>query len=332
MKALCFAAHGEPADVLTLQDLPSPPLGPGQVRVRMRLAPVNPSDVGYIRGRYGKSPSRFPAVPGFEGVGEVIESRGLIGRYLRGRRVSVLAEGQGTWAEEVVVDARRAIPVPSSIPDEQAAAYFINPATAFLLARRVHVLSPGAWLLQTGANSQVGRMVVRLGRHFGFRTVNVVRRPDAAEELRGLGAEACVVHDAAVNTEEELRGSLREVTGGQPIQAAIDCIGGELGSRILRGLGEGGRMVVFGTMSDAPLEVPSRVLMTADRTLSGFWLGPWMARQSLPGKLGIIRELGKLHRAGLFSSVIAGVSTLSQFREAFEARPHDGKLLIRTSP
>lgn len=329
MKALCFTDHGEPADVLTLRDLPSATVGPGQVRVRMRLAPVNPSDMSYVRGRYGKAPSSFPAVPGFEGTGEVVEARGLLGKLLLRKRVSVLAEDQGTWAQEVVVDARRAIPVPASIPDEQAAAYFINPATAYLLTRRVHSLRPGEWLLQTGANSQVGRMVARLGRHFGFRTVNVVRRQEAAEELRDLGADTCVIHDATQDSEEEFRRAVHKATAGEPVRAAIDCIGGELGSRTLRALDERGRLVVYGTMSDKSLEVPSRVLMTGDRTLSGFWLGPWMARQSLLSKIGIVRSLGKLHRAGLFASDIGRVVPLEQFREPIQSGSRDGKTLFR---
>jgi len=331
MNALCFHEHGLPEQVLRLEHCPSPALGAGQVRVRMRLAPVNPSDRNFVRGTYGKSPETFPAIPGFEGVGEVVEARGLLGTFLKGKRVSVLADRQGTWAEEVVVDAKRAIAVPESIPDEQAAVYFINPATAYLLTQKVHRLGRGDWLLQTGASSQVGRMVVRLGGHLGFRTVNLVRSAESAAELKTLGGDACLVHDPERDSFQDLASAVTAATGGEPVRCAIDCIGGTLGSRVLRVLSPGGRLVVYGTMSDAPLEVPSRVLMTADRSISGFWLGPWMAKEPLLAKLGIVRRLRSLHLAGLFRSEIGGTYGFAEFGRALEraAGGSQGKVLLR---
>lgn len=333
MNALQFHHHGPPEQVLQLQNIPAPPLGPNQVRVRLRLAPVNPSDRNYIRGTYGKSPDTFPAIPGFEGMGQVVESRGLLGKLIQGKRVSVLADRQGTWAEEVVVDAKRAIAVPDEVPDEQAAVYFVNPATAYLLTQRVHPLHRGEWLLQTGASSQVGRMVVRLGRHFGFRTLNIVRSAESAEELKRLGADACLIHDATRDSFEDLSNAASTALAGAPVRYGIDCIGGPLGSRVLRLLSSGGRLVVYGTMSDAPLEIPSRVLMTADRSLAGFWLGPWMARASLLTKLGIIRKLRSLHLAGLFRSEIAGTFPFAEVALAI-ARAEassQGKILLSPS-
>ena len=332
MNALQFHEHGPPEQVLRLEDVPAPALGPNQVRVRMRLAPVNPSDRNYIRGTYGKSPETFPAIPGFEGMGEVVESRGLLGKFLQGKRVSVLADRQGTWAEEVVVEAKRAIAVPDAVPDVQAAVYFINPATAYLLTQKVHRLGRGDWLLQTGASSQVGRMVIRLGRHLGFRTLNIVRSAESAEELRGLGADGCVVHDASRHSFEDFSDKVSSALGGAPVRSAIDCIGGALGSRVLRKLSPEGRLVVYGTMSDAPLEVPSRVLMTADRSISGFWLGPWMAKASLLTKLGILRRLRALHLAGLFRSEIAGTYVFGEVRRALEQVAEGGKGKVLLCP
>jgi NADPH2:quinone reductase len=172
-------------------------------------------------------------------------------------------------------------------------------------------------------------MIVRLGRAFGFKTVNIVRRADAAEELRGLGADACVVHDTTIHPDEDFRSKVREATGEEPLSAAIDCIGGETGSRALRILGDQSRLVVYGTMSNEPLTVPSRTLMSGDRTLSGFWLGPWMARQSLLSKIGIVRSLGKLHREGVFTTAMGTAFPVEQFRDALRAEPRAGKILLR---
>src|SRR5439155_10231340 len=94
--------------------------------------------------------------------------------------------------EYAVVPARQLIPLPDDIPDEQAAAFFVNPASALAMTRYVLQVPAGEWLLQTAAGSALGRMVLRLGKHFGFRTINVVRRREQAEELRRAGADAVI--------------------------------------------------------------------------------------------------------------------------------------------
>src|SRR5438105_13212660 len=115
MKAVVFECFGEPREVLAVREVPTPEPGPGQVRVRMLLSPVNPSDLLVVRGQYGKVPT-LPATPGFEGVG-VIEQAGpgflRILRGLRpGRRVAVLNGQGGNWQEQVVLPARQVVPVP----------------------------------------------------------------------------------------------------------------------------------------------------------------------------------------------------------------------------
>src|SRR4051812_17420651 len=98
MKAIRFEQFGEPAQVLRVVGLPDPEPGPGQVLVRMIAAPINPSDLLVVRGRYGVLPS-LPATPGFEGVGVVEKAGpGLFGKLLKGRRVAVLNQAGGNWA------------------------------------------------------------------------------------------------------------------------------------------------------------------------------------------------------------------------------------------
>src|SRR5436305_1511607 len=212
MKAIVFDRFGDPAEVLQVRDVPVPEPGRGQVRVRMTASPVNPSDLLVVRGQYGRLP-RLPATPGFEGVG-VVEAvgGGLLGRLRRlkpGKRVAVLNGTGGNWQEQVVVPVRQVVPVPADLPDEQVATFFVNPASALVMVRHVLRVPPGAWLLQTAAGSALGRMVIRLGRHYGFRTLNVVRRKEQAEELLRAGG------DAAVSTNDEsLEERVQAITGG----------------------------------------------------------------------------------------------------------------------
>jgi len=128
MKALLLHRHGEPEEVLRLEEIDSPVPGPGEVRVRMRLSPVNPSDFNTIRGTYRESLSRAiwnhgaetlffdpdrmrplvspPVSPGTDGMGVVEESGGgWLARRLLGKRVVVLGSTSGNWREQVVVPA-----------------------------------------------------------------------------------------------------------------------------------------------------------------------------------------------------------------------------------
>ena len=191
MKAVVCEKWGDPAEVLQVQDLPTPEPGRGQVRVHMLVTPINPSDLLMVRGVYGRLPP-LPAVPGFEGVGVVEAGEGLLAKLRMNRRVAVPNGGGGNWAEQVVVPARQVWPVPSALTDEQAATFFVNPASALVMTRYVLGVPPGAWLIQTAAGSALGRMVIRLGRQFGFRTINIVRRREQAEELQREGADAVV--------------------------------------------------------------------------------------------------------------------------------------------
>src|SRR5262249_47464965 len=152
----------------------------------------------------------------------------------------------------VVVSAMRVVPLSSQIPDDQAATFFVNPATAFIMTRLVLKVPPQVWLLQTAAGSTLGRMVIRLGRHFGFRTINVVRRREQAEELLRAGGDAAIATDS-----ESLEDRVQELTGGMGVRFALDAVGGATGSAAARSLSRGGRLLVFGTLSEEPLSLPS---------------------------------------------------------------------------
>src|SRR6185437_979934 len=255
MKAIVCDRWGEPEEVLQVRDVPEPTPGRGEVRVRMIASPINPSDLLTVRGQYGRQPP-LPATPGFEGVGVVEAGSGLLARRVMGRRVAVLNSGGGNWKAHVVIPARQAVPVPKELTDEQAATFFVNPASALIMTRYVLQVPPGAWLLQTAAGSTLGRMVIRLGQRFGFRTLNVVRRREQAEELLRLGGTAAIA-----TNEESLSDRVRALTNGEGVLYALDAVGGAIGSEVVHNLGRGGRMVAYGTLAGEPLSLDSRTLM-----------------------------------------------------------------------
>jgi NADPH:quinone reductase-like Zn-dependent oxidoreductase len=330
MKVIIFDRLGNPEDVLQVREFPNPEPGQGQVRVRMICSPINPSDLLMVRGEYGRLPP-LPATPGFEGCG-IVEANGggLLGRLRLGRRVAVLNPQGGNWQEYVIVPAKLTVPVSRQVPDEQAATFFVNPASAWIMTRSVLKIPSGGWLLQTAAGSALGRMVIRLGIHYGFRTINVVRRKEQGEELRRLGADAVIC-----SSEESLEERAKAITGGAGPLFGIDAVGGETGSAVVRALAPGGRLLVYGSLSGKPITVDSRVLISEDKRIEGFWLSTWARNQSILTMLRLFRRINQLLAAGILTTQIEASFPLEEIKAAVKAanqpgRP--GKVLLRIRP
>ena len=329
MKAAVIESFGEPAEVLKVREVPDPVPGPGEVRVRMILSPVNPSDVLVVQGRYGVLP-KLPSTPGFEGVGIVEEiGPGFPGRVLlrKGMRVVAINSAGGNWAERTIIPWRQARPIAADIPDEQAAAFFVNPATVLALARHVLAVPRGEWLLQSAAGSTLGRMMINLGRSDGFKTLNVVRRREAIDELRGLGADAVIS-----SSEGPIDEQVRRVTGSDGVRHAIDPVGGETATAVFRSLAPGGRLILYGTLSNQPMTVDPRLVISGPRSVEGFWLGHWMRARSIPASLTLFREIANLIRRGVLRSEIGQIYHLEEIHKAVqeaESVGRRGKILLR---
>lgn len=327
MKAAVFSQFGDPAEVLEVREVPTPEPGPGEVRVRMIASPINPSDTMFVEGRYGVRPTP-PATPGFEGVGVVDKAGpGLMGRLTVGKRVVAINNKGGNWAEYAVIPWKQARPVPADIGDDQAAAFFVNPMTAVALTRHVLAVPKGEWLLISAAGSTLGKMIIRLGRRDGFKTLCVVRRSEAKQELIDLGADAVVS-----SSEGPVPEQVRRITGDDGPRYALDPIGGEAGTAVYRSLGKGGRLVVYGSLTDQPIAVDPRSLITTRTSVEGFWLGYWMAERSIPRALLLFREVAALIREGVLAADIGASYPLDRVGDAVREAAkvgRGGKVLLR---
>lgn len=330
MKAIVFDRFGDPREVLQVRDVPMPEPGPDQVRVRMLASPINPSDLMVVRGRYGRLPT-LPATPGFEGVG-VIDAAGpgllRIVRGLRpGRRVAVLNSHGGNWQECVVLPARQVVPVPDDLPDDQVATFFVNPATALVMTRWVLRLGSGDWLLQSAAGSALGRMLIRLGRHAGYRTINLVRRREQVDDIKQLGGDA-VICTGAENIEERVQA----VTQGKGVLHALDAVGSDTGLAMIRCLAPRGRMLVYGALSSDPMPLEPRLLMVGQKRLEGFWLSEWVKQQGILTMLKLFRQITQLLRLQVLSTQVEASFTPEQIQDAVakvETPGRNGKVLLR---
>jgi NADPH:quinone reductase-like Zn-dependent oxidoreductase len=326
MRAVRFAEFGEPVDVLTAETLPAPAPGEGEVLLRMRARPVNPSDLSMLRGRYGQLPP-LPATPGLEGVGEVEALGPGVDSVSVGRRMVPLGVSPGTWAELMVVPAARLVPVPDGVSDEAAAQLVVNPLSAWVMVVDELDVQPGEWLLQNAAGSTLGRVVLQLARARGFRTINVVRRAEQGEELLALWGDEVIVTDR-----EDVGERVREITAGEGVVKAIDAVGGELGGRIAAALAPRGTLITYGRLSgEASVPLDSRLQIFAGTTVRGFWLARWFqevppaqVEQTIATVLGLMAE-------GVVDPPVEARYDLADVREAVahSERPgRSGKVLL----
>ncbi|MER3415319.1 MAG: zinc-binding dehydrogenase [Gemmataceae bacterium] len=327
MKAVLFDRFGPAEEVLQVREVPAPRPSRGQVLVRMIASPINPSDLLFVEGVYGRRPT-LPATPGFEGVGRVIESGGgLLGWRVLGRRVAVLNAQGGNWQELVVIPARQAVPLPEDLSDEQAATFFVNPATVLAMLEHVLRVRRGDWLAQTAAGSALGRMIIRYAARYGLHTINIVRRRDIVSDLKNLGAD-----EVLVQGQDDILARIMACTANRGVSYVLDAVGGEIGSLLVESLAPGGRMLVYGTLSQQPLTLAPRHLMTGMRRVEGFWLSEWARRQRALTMLRLFRKIARCLRMGILSTAIEETYPMAAIAEAVRAakKPgRQGKILVQ---
>jgi NADPH:quinone reductase len=328
MRALELRAYDARLESLALVECPVPRPGPGQVLIRVAAAPINPSDLMFVRGLYGFR-KELPAIPGFEGSGTVVAAgRGLMPRLFLGRRVAcAAAEARnrwGTWAEYLVTSADTVVPLSRSVDLEQGATMLVNPLSAWALvdiARRGHHRA----VIQTAAASALGKMVVRLGRRFSLPVINVVRRSEQAEELRSLGAQHTVV---AADPDFDRRLTLLARRLGATL--ALEAVAGDLTRRVLDAMPRGGRALVYGGLSLEPARVNPAALIFEGKHLSGFWLSEWLRGMSMWDRLRVARQVQRMLAGDLRTRVQArmpleaGFNALEQYAQNMSA----GKVLF----
>lgn len=328
MRSLIVREWGEPTEKLHLEGCNLREPRWNEVRVRMVLSPINPSDLMMIRNRYGRQPA-LPCVPGFEGVGVVEAGRGPLAWRVMNRRVAVIAREGGAWASHCLIPAIRAIPLSSAIPDEQAASFFVNPVTAWAMIRKVLQVPKGAWIVQTAAAGAVGQMIIRLGKRMGFRTVNVIRTETQLEYLLKLGADKVIVANG-----EDITDKILHAMNGELAFGGLDPVGGATGAALIPCLGRHGRLLLYGRLSSDPLPIKPGRIMAGMRKIEGFWLSEWTEDQSKFTMWRTLRQVGKAMAEGVLYSPVGKIFPVEQFQTAIheaETQGKPGKVLLRFS-
>ena len=326
MRQLQLIAHGEPSDVIELKTVPEPPLGQDDVLISMEAAPMNPSDFLFVRGTYGIQPA-FPSPLGGEGVGRVAKIGSRVNVALRGKRVLILSTyEQGTWADEVVAEVRNIVPMSDEADPLQLSMIGINPATAYLLLNRYVSLMPGDWIGQTAANAAMGQYIIALAKLAGVKTLNVVRRKEAAEQVRQWGGDRVVLQG------DNLHKDIEEALDGKKLSLVLDTVGGTPVGELAKSLKPGGSIVVYAMQGGQFPAISPKDFIYRGLSLHGFWLINWLRNAPRTEIEEIYQKLGDLVADGSLSAAVEHVYPLDQFKEAFKQSlksNRSGKVLFR---
>jgi len=316
---------GEPA--LCVGEVPAPALEPGTLRLRVAATAVNRADLLQAKGLYPPPPGASEVL-GLECAGQVLEVAEGVEEWTVGDRAMALLAGGG-YAEEVVVHAGSALPVPASLTLEEAAAVPEVFFTVFLNVFQLAALPEGGSVLVHGGGSGIGTASIQLVKHAGGTIVVSAGSEAKCARCRELGA------DLAVNYREgDFVAGAREATDGRGVDVVLDSIGAPYLKRNLAALATGGRLVLIGLMGGAKAEIGLAPLLMGRLQL----IGSTLRARPVDEKAAIVAafqaRFGPALERGEIRPIIDRVLPLDQVGEAhraIEASEHFGKIVLRVS-
>jgi NADPH2:quinone reductase len=244
-RAFVVRENGGP-EQLQLEELEVPAPGPGQIKVRNRAIGLNFIDVYQRTGLY---PTPLPFVAGNEGAGEVLSVGPGVTGFAPGDRIAYQGP-VGAYADERLLPAEKAVPVPDGISDEVAAAALLKGTTAFYLLHWTHELKAGEIVLIHAAAGGTGQILVQWAKAIGATVIATAGSEAKCELVRDLGADLVVDYKTS-----DFVTHVKEFTGGRGVDVVYDGVGKATFEPSLDCLRPRGLMVSFGNAS-GPVSLP----------------------------------------------------------------------------
>lgn len=300
---------------LAVRSVPVPAPAADEVLIRVEVAGVGSWDREERAGHYAAylGTTTFPYVLGWDGAGVIAAVGASVTNLTAGDRVYAAVwpkpSGGGFYAEYAVVKAADVVPLPATLPIEQAGVMGWDALTALAGVDDVLALKPGESVLIFGASGGVGHLAVQLAKRLGARVFAVASGEDGVSLVKRLGADAAVD-----GRKEDVVAAARAFAPGG-LDAALATAGGEAADRALATVREGGRIAFPNGVVPKPTERPGVTLRNYDAIR-----GP--------------EAVAKLHRlmsAGPFEVHVAQTFTLDTIADAHRAleKHYLGKLAMR---
>jgi NADPH2:quinone reductase len=324
-QAVHIREPGEP-DVLELGELDVRDPGPFEIAVDVAAAGLNRADLLQRRGVYPAPPGYAVDVPGLEYAGTVAALGLHVTAFKVGDRVMGITAG-GAMATRVVVHEREAIPVPSTLSLDEAAAVPEVFLTAFDALFEQGQVRLGESVLIHSVGSGVGTAMLQLAHVAGARTIGTSRTSDKLVQCKKLGLDVGIVPEAGTFSD-----LVRKATNGEGVQVALDAVGAAYLGENLRSLATRGRLVLYGTMSGSLAELPLSILMGKRARIVGTMLRSRPLEEKAALAQRFAREVVPLFTSGRVRPVIDTILPMAEVRAAharMERNETFGKIVLR---
>ena len=323
MRAIVVSQTGGP-EVLQLSDVNDPKPGPGELLVKVGAAGVNFIETYQRSGLY---PIDLPFTPGAEAAGQVLAVGEGVTDFQPGDRVAT-ADARGSYAEQVIVPAERAVAVPDGVDVQTAAAVMLQGMTAHYLTQSTYPIKAGETALVHAAAGGMGLLLTQLISAAGGKVIGTVSSEEKARLAAGAGADEVIRYDQLAG--EELAAEVRRRNGGQGVHVVYDGVGKDTFEASLASLRMRGMLVSFGNASGpVPPVAPLRLSQAGSLFLTRPTLASYIvARQELQWRAG---DLFRWIQEGTMNMQIGATYPLGEAAQAHEdiaSRKTTGKLLL----
>lgn len=322
MKAVLCKEFG-PLDQLTIEDVPSPTAGPGQVVVSVKACGVNFPDGLIVQGKYQTKPP-LPFSPGLEVAGILKQIGEGVTDLKVGQRV-IAFPGVGGMAEELALEAGLVFPMPESMSFTDGSGFIITYATSHHALKHRGQLKPGETLLVLGAAGGVGLTAVEIGKVMGAKVIAAASSDEKLALCRQYGADEVINY-----TTENLRDRIKQITGGKGVDVVYDPVGGELAELAVRSLAWLGRYLVIGFAAGDIPRIPFNLLLLKSSSLVGVYWGAWLKSDPAAGRQAMA-ELLSWYAAGKLKPAVSATYPLEKAADAIQQvtnRKTKGKVVV----
>lgn len=262
MKAIVITRPGN-AEVLQLQERPTPAINAGEVLIRVFAAGVNRPDVSQRKGNYPAPPGTSPDIPGLEVAGVVVELGEGCRRWKVSDKVCALVAGGG-YAEYVSVAEGQCLPIPDNLSFEEAASL---PETFFTVWSNVFdrgKLMPGENFLVHGGTSGIGVAAIQLAKTFGATVYATAGTDEKCKFCEDLGAAKAINYK-----KKKFKDVVKDITANKGVDVILDMIGGDYTQDNLDMLAKEGRLVLINFMKGNETTIKLSTIMLNRLTITG---------------------------------------------------------------
>lgn len=325
MKAVLCKSHGLP-DTLMIEEIPSPQPGPKEVLIRVKACGVNFPDTLIIQGTYQFKPE-MPFSPGGELAGIVTEVGSLVSHVKPGDHV-IAFTGWGGFAEEVVTDAYKVIPIPPALDFNIAASFAMVYGTSYHALNDRAQLKAGETVLVLGAAGGVGLAAVEIAKIMGARVIAAASSDVKLDVCRSHGADELVNYQ-----HDDWRDQVKTLTDGKGVDVVYDPVGGDFAEPALRLTAWNGRYLAVGFAAGSIPKISLNLPLLKGCSIVGVFWGEFAMRQK-PDNQANMQQLFAWLAEGRLKPHISSVYPLESAADALNAlmaRQTTGKVVLVTS-